>query len=287
MNYFLSIASLVAVYGILAVSLNLILGYSGMLALNFAALFGIGAFAFGVLANAGWTTDLLVAMLVGMGAAGLLSVAMGLPALRLHGVYFMVAAFAVQMIMVDVFFNFANEAYGQAAIFGYPGPTLIGLELSGHAQEAAVSWAFFLVVFLLSWRLVSSPFGAVLRGIRDNESAVQAAGRSVRYFKVSIFAIGGMFAAVAGVLYAGQIGVVAPEDFALTQSIALVAMVVLGGAGSLSGSLLGAVLLVVIPQAVQYLDVTADAAHIQQALYGAILVVLMMVRRKGLLGEGL
>ncbi|MGH9892528.1 MAG: branched-chain amino acid ABC transporter permease [bacterium] len=287
MRYVLSVATLVAIYGILAIALNLVLGYSGMLALNFGALLGIGAFAFGILAEAELSTDLVVTIGVAMIAAAFISVTMGLPSLRLHGVYFMIASFAVQLIMVDVFFNYTNTIHGQSAIFGYGRPTILGAEVSSPEVYTALSWILLVLVALLSWRLVASPFGVALRGIRDNESAVLASGRSVRYFKVAVFAIGGMLAALAGVLYAGTIGVVAPEDFGLNQSIALIAMVVFGGAGSLLGPILGAALLVVIPQAIQYVQVGADAAHVQQFLFGAILVVLMMIRRRGLVGEGL
>ncbi len=287
MDYILSVCTLGAIYGILAISLNLIVGYTGIFSLNHGALFGVGAFAFGILATEGITSNLLLAIVVAMVAAALLSIAMGLPSLRLQGVYFMVASFAVAIIMYDVFYNYVNGVNQTTALFGYPPPTLAGISFDEPRRYAVLSVVALVLVAAVAWRVVQSPFGAVLRAIRDDESAVRAAGRSVTYYKVSIVAIGGALAGVGGVLYAGNIGVVTPDDYDIAQSIAIFAMVIVGGAGSILGSIVGAALLIAIPQALQYIPSIADkTAYVQQLLYGSLLVVMMLVRRRGLMGSG-
>jgi len=196
------------------------------------------------------------------------------------------ATFAFQVIAFGVMNNWIGLTGGPMGLPGIPQPTIFGVVISSHAQFLVLAAGFAVIAALLVRRLVRSPFGRVLKAIREDEVFAQSLGKNVMLYKLQVFAIGGGLAAVAGALYAHYITFIDPSSFTVTESIFILAMVIVGGSGSIAGSVVGAVLLVSLPEALRFVGMPSSvAANVRQMLYGGLLVVFMMFRPQGILGE--
>jgi branched-chain amino acid transport system permease protein len=163
---------------------------------------------------------------------------------------------------------------------------LFGVTLSAHWQMLLLVWMLAALSFWVLCRLVHAPFGRVLRAIREDEVFTQSFGKSVTGFKVKAFVISAALAAVAGSLHAVYITFIDPTSFTVQESIFMLAIVIVGGAGNLWGSVIGAVVLVALPELLRFVGLpSAIAANMRQILYGSLLVVMMLWRPQGLLGE--
>jgi len=284
-DYLLHVLILIAIYSILSVSLNLISGYAGLLSLAHAALFGVGAYVAALFAlhfHAGFLFGVLCAAI----GAGLISLVVAAPSLRIHDDYFVLATFAFQVIAFGVMNNWIGLTGGPMGLPGIPQPTIFGLAISSHAGFLVLAGAFAATTALLVRRLVRSPFGRVLKAIREDEVFAQSLGKNVTRHKLQAFVIGGALAAVAGTLYAHYITFIDPTSFTVQESIFMLAIVIVGGSGSIAGSVVGAALLVALPEALRFLGLPSSiAANVRQILYGALLVICMMFRPQGILGE--
>jgi branched-chain amino acid transport system permease protein len=237
--YPLTLLTQALIVGILAMSLDLLLGYSGMPSLGHAAYFGVGAYAVAIM-----TTErqagLIGCLVVGILLATLTAAVFGLLAIRAAGTYFLMITLALGMVIWGLAFRWVSLTKGDNGISGVPRPTLLGLELIAPVPffyfclvSAAVAW-------VLMGLLVVSPFGLGLRGIRGSESRMQALGYNVWLHKYVAFVLSGTFAGFAGTLWAYYNGFVSPNDVQLVTSVETLLMVALGGPGTLIGSALGA-----------------------------------------------
>lgn len=285
MDYLVHILILIGIYVILSAGLNLIAGYTGLLSVAHAAFFSLGAYATALLAI-NWHSSFLPNLACAVIAGAFCACILGIPTLRLRGDYFVVATFAFQLIVFHVLNNWVSFTGGPMGLPGIPQPTIFGLTISSN-------FAFLLLVgFFCAWtlwaadRIVQSPFGRVLKAIREDEVFAQASGKNVAAYKVLVFMIGAGMAAVAGVLYAHYISYIDPTSFTVMESIFIISIVIIGGAGSLRGPVLGAVVLVVLPELLRFVGMpSAVAANVRQIIYGGLLVAMMMWRPQGLLGE--
>jgi len=241
--YPLTLLTQALIVGILAMSLDLLLGYSGMPSLGHAAYFGVGAYAVAIM-----TTErqvgLIGCLVVGILLATLTAAVFGLLAIRAAGTYFLMITLALGMVVWGLAFRWVSLTKGDNGISGVPRPTLLGLELI-----TAVPFFYFCLVsaavaWVLMGLLVVSPFGLGLRGIRGSESRMQALGYNVWLHKYVAFVLSGAFAGFAGTLWAYYNGFVSPNDVQLVTSVETLLMVALGGPGTLIGSMLGAGLIV-------------------------------------------
>jgi len=241
--YPLTLLTQALIVGILAMSLDLLLGYSGMPSLGHAAYFGVGAYAVAIM-----TTErqvgLIGCLVVGILLATLTAAIFGLLAIRAAGTYFLMITLALGMVVWGLAFRWVSLTKGDNGISGVPRPTLLGLELI-----TAVPFFYFCLVsaavaWVLMGLLVVSPFGLGLRGIRGSESRMQALGYNVWLHKYVAFVLSGAFAGFAGTLWAYYNGFVSPNDVQLITSVEALLMVALGGPGTLIGSALGAGLIV-------------------------------------------
>jgi len=190
------------------------------------------------------------------------------------------------VIATSVMNNWVEFTGGPLSLPGIPQPTLFGVTLSAHWQMLLLVWTLAALSFWLLSRLVRAPFGRVLRAIREDEVFTQSLGKSVTGFKVKAFVISAVLAAVAGSLYAVYITFIDPTSFTVQESIFMLAIVIVGGAGNLWGSVIGAVVLVALPELLRFVGLpSAIAANVRQVLYGSLLVVMMLWRPQGLLGE--
>jgi branched-chain amino acid transport system permease protein len=269
----------------LVVALDLLVGHTGLLSLAPAAFFGLGAYTSALLAvQVG--APFLVGVLAGMVVAVLISFVVSLPSLRLHDDYFVIATFGFQMILFNVFNNWMEVTHGPLGIPGIPQPIIFGWHVTSHLDFLILAAGFTVFAYFVVYRLTSSPFGRVLHAIREDEVFAKALGKNTLWFKVTAFAVSAALAAIAGSMYAHYIAYIDPTSFTVMESILIISMVIIGGAGSTWGPLIGAVVLVALPEALRFVGLpSAVAANLRQIIYGSLLVVMMMFRPRGLVGK--
>jgi len=285
MEYLLHILILIGIYVILAESLNLIVGYTGLLSIAHAAFYGFGAYVAALMAlklNSPFIVNMICAIIV----SGLLGGLVGIPSLRIKGHYFVISTCAFHVIAFNVLNNWVSFTGGPMGLPGIPQPIIVGWNISSRKEFLSLTFAFAVLTIWICRRIIRSPFGRVLKAIREDEIFTLAAGKNVAIYKISIFVIGSGIAAIAGVLYAHYISFVEPRSFTVMESIFIISVVIIGGAGSLWGPVIGAVVLVTLPELLRFLGLpNAIAANIRQILYGGLLVVFMMWRPQGLVGK--
>jgi len=284
--YLQNIAVLFCINAILAVTLNFIMGYAGIFSLAHAVFFGIGAYA------AAWTAlhidaSLWLCLVVGMSLAGVLSLLLSLPALRVRGEYFVAASLGIQMIAITIFSEWTSVTGGLGGLVGIPPPQVFGLELTTPSHFVPLGVLGLLAVLVITTVLSRGSFGRSLMAIRDSESAAQAAGKSVAVIKALSVALSAALSAVAGVIYAFYMSFINVESFMLDASILLMAMVIIGGTGTILGPIVGAAVLMALPAALSFVPFlpSTELGNIQQLIYGACMVVLMLFRPGGIVGR--
>lgn len=283
MDYLFLVLSLISIYAVLATSLNLIKGYGGLFSVAHAVFFGIGAYTFAVL-RVDYGVSFPVALLAAFLAAGVSSLILSIPSLRVSGEYLLLATFAVQILGTSVFLNLGITG-GPAGIRAIPRPTLFGFEFQTNAQVFLITFIVAAICWWLMFETARSPFGRVLKAIREDEVGIASLGKDTLWFKIAVFFIGCGFAGVAGGLFATVITFINPDSFVIYVSFTIVIMVLLGGLANPFGGLVGAALLIALEEAMRLIMPTANGAHLAQVLFGAILVVIIMRRPQGLMPE--
>ena len=231
MHYLQHILILAAIYTVLAISLDLLAGHTGLLSIAHAAFYGIGAYSAALLATI-YHLPFFVGILAGMLFACLVSFVVSLPSLRLHDDYFVIATFGFQMILFSIFNNWMDMTRGSLGIPGIPQPVIFGWHIDSHREYLVLALAFALLAFLVVNRISSSQFGRVLHAIREDEVFAKSLGKNTLRFKVTAFAVSAALAASAGSLYAHYITYIDPTSFTVMESILVISMVITGGAGS-------------------------------------------------------
>lgn len=285
MFYLIHIAIFCAIYGILAISLNLVLGYTGLLSVTQAAFYGLGAYATAILStrfNLGFGESLLI----GIAIVSVVSFLVGLVLSKLAGDYYAVATLGFNVIIVAVMLNWSALTNGPLGIAIFSKTTLFGLDFSSQPAFLALALFLLFLAYGIGYYLKKSSFGRVLKAIREDEKAIQVFGYNTTKYKLVIFVIGAALAAAAGSLFAAYISYVDPSSFATNESIFILSVIILGGLANLEGSILGAIFLVLLPELLRFVGFPeAVAAELRQAVYGLLLVILMLYRPQGLLGE--
>lgn len=285
MDYLIHLGVLAAIYAILGLGLNLVVGFAGLLSVTHAAFFGIGAYATGIMtgiSDGGFASSLAVGVVV----AGALAWILGIVSARFRGDYYALASFGFNVIVYSVLLNWQALTRGPLGIPGIPKPELWGHAIRTNGQFLAFAAITALIAYGIARYIGTSSFGRALKAIREDEDALRVFGYDVAAYKLWVFVIGGMLAAVAGSLFASYISFIDPSTFTLNESVFLLAMIILGGLGSVNGSVLGALFLIALPEALRFVGFPPDiAAQTRQAAYGALLVLLMLYRPQGMIGE--
>lgn len=283
--YLQNIAVLFCINAMLALTLNFIMGYAGIFSLAHAIFFGVGAYATAYIALYG-TDSLLICMAASALISAILSMVLALPALRVRGEYFVAASLGLQVIGVTIFSEWKSVTGGLGGMIGIPRPKLFGYVFNDDGAFLVLAIVMLLVVLGIIALLVRGSFGRSLMAIRDSESAAQTYGKHVNAVKTLSVAVSAGLAGVAGSLYAFYISFINVESFMLETSILLMAMVIIGGTGTLFGPVVGAALLMSLPAALTYLPFLppSELGTIQQIIYGLAMVLLMMFRPGGLVG---
>ncbi|MDL1980457.1 MAG: branched-chain amino acid ABC transporter permease [Deltaproteobacteria bacterium] len=285
MEYLLHILILIGIYVILSVSLNLITGYAGLLSIAHAAFYGVGAYVAALLALK-FYSPFLANIFCAVILSGLLGALVGIPSLRIRDDYFAIATFAFQVITFSIMNNWVSLTSGPMGLPGIPQPAIFGWKITTHYDFLIVIFFLCAVTLWISHKIVTSPFGRVLKAIREDEVFAQAMGKNVASYKVLIFVIGAGMASVAGVMYAYYISFIDPTSFTIMESIFIISIVIIGGAGNIWGSVLGAAVLVILPEALRFLGMPSSiAANMRQIIYGTLLVIFMLFRPQGFIGE--
>jgi branched-chain amino acid transport system permease protein len=276
-SYHLQVLIFIGIYAILALSLNLLNGYVGLLSIGHAAFYAIGAYASAKLtmqAGLPW-----VAALIGSGAvAGAFGYLLAKPTLRLSGIYLTLVTLGFHMILFLVLQNWMGFTNGPLGIMDIPPPEIFGAVLASRLQYYYLALALVLLTLASMHRLMTCRFGRALTAIRENELAAEASGVNTTRYKVQAFVLAAFYAGIAGSFYAHFVKFVSPDTFGINESFILLAMLAFGGQGNLIGPLVGAAALVLIPEVFRPLQ------EYRMFVYGGILVVMMLVRRQGLLG---
>jgi branched-chain amino acid transport system permease protein len=284
--YLFNLGVLIALYSILAVTLNFVIGFAGIYSLAHAAFFGVGAYA-GAFVAQHYTASIFVTLPVAMACAALLSMVLALPALRVRGEYFVAASLGLQVLAVTIFSEWKSVTGGIGGVIGVPPVDIAGLSVYKPAEFFVLALIVLIIVVAINGALVRSSFGRSLTAIRDNESAAAAFGKNVALIKTIAVVISAALAAVAGALYAAYLSFINVESFTLDTSVLIMAMVIIGGTGTQAGPIVGAALLLLLPSGISYLNFLpqTEIGSIQQILYGLGMAGLMLFRPGGIVGR--
>jgi len=284
-SYLLHILIMIGIYIPLALSLNLIVGYGGLLSMCHAAFYGIGAYTTTLL-MVNLHVPFYVSLIAGIVLSSVLSLLIAYPSLRLKGDYFVLASLGFQIIVFSVLYNWVSLTRGPYGIPGIPRPTFFGLSLGSIWAFLLFTMIFVAISLLIFYKLYRSQYGLILKCIRDDEMAAIAMGKDTTFYKIWAFVIGSAFAAISGALYAVYVSFIDPTSFTLDESIFILTLVMVGGAGNLRGPLSGVVFLIILPEALRFLGLPDTIApNVRQMIYGALIIFLMRKRPQGIWGE--
>ena len=285
-EYWLAQLTFILIYGIAGLGLMLLSGYTGQISLGHAAFLGVGAYTQAVLANAGWPFPL--AMVGAAVLAAVVGVVVGLPALRVKGIYLAIATLAFGFIVEEGFARWESVTGGNAGL-SVQAPSFFGWTIESTHGFYALCLVTAVLATLGIVNLLRAPTGRAFVAIRDSEISAQSMGINLARYKTLSFALSAALAGLAGALYAHKIQFLTPDQFNILQSIDLLLLVVIGGLGSIHGAFLGAIFLIAMPQiiAVGKDYPVGQSPGLQAVVYGVVLVAFVMFEPHGLYGRWL
>jgi branched-chain amino acid transport system permease protein len=285
LTYLLHLLILLELYFLIATSLNLLIGYAGLVHVAHAAYYGIGAYV-GSLVMVQIGMEFIPATACGALIAAVLSLLVSLPAWHFRGDAFILMSLSVQVGLSAIFYNWTDLTGGYFGLAEIPRPVIAGTEFATPGSILVVYGVIVGGCIGALAALKKSPFGRGLEAMRDDQLAARSLGIPVRRLKVEACAIASGLVAVAGVLYASYATYIDPTSFSLDESILMLSMVVVGGTGNVRGPFVGAVTLIAIPEILRFLDVPdAVAGSLRLLAYGLLLVLLKRLRPQGLAGR--
>ena len=298
-GFAITVGTVFGIWAILAISLNLVLGFTGLLSVGHIGFFGVGAYAMAILTSDpayeqlrteaiptyGWS--FFAALPVSVLAAGLVALAVGIAFNRFRDDIYVLVSFGFAIIAYNVFLNWRGVTRGAFGIHEIATPAIGGMALEGEFEFLLLVLGFLALVALAAYLLVTSSFGRVLTAIREDETAIEVFGYRAAHFKLSIWVISAMMAGLAGGLFASWTSFIDPNSFLLLESVLLVSIVILGGLASIRGSLLGAMAFVLLEEGMRFLPFipTEYVGQGRQVVLGVMLVLLMLYRPQGLVGR--
>jgi branched-chain amino acid transport system permease protein len=288
-EYWLAQLTLILIYSVAGLGLMLLAGFTGLFSMGHAAFLGVGAYTHAVLTNMGVPFPIALACAAGLSAA--VGFIVGLPALRVKGIYLGIATLSFGFIVEEVLARWESVTGGNAGIH-IKKPDIFGWVLETGDQFYFLCLIITVLATLGILNLLRSPTGRAFVAIRDSEISAQSMGIHLAYYKTLSFAISAALAGIAGALYAHNLQFISPDQFNILQSIDLLLMIVIGGAGSVHGAFLGAIFLITMPQVISmskdYLpDVVGQAPGLQGLVYGLVLIAFVLFEPMGLYGRWL
>jgi branched-chain amino acid transport system permease protein len=227
-----------------------------------------------------------LALLVGAALAGAVALAVAAPASRLEGDYLVVGSLSFAVICYNLMINLTDITRGPMGLPGIPSPSFAGIAFDTPWLLLAVIVGLLAVTMVIAWRVAFSPYGRILRALKDDPIAVEAAGKNVMRYKIEVMAVSGAIAGAAGTAYAAYVNFIDPESFILRTSFVILVAAVLGGVGTLWGPCLGALFLWVVPEALRFAGIPSDMrGPLNEIAYGVLLLGVVVLRPQGMIGR--
>lgn len=281
MEYILHLFIFICFYTLLAQSLNLAAGKTGLVSLAHAGFYGVGAYTTTLLSlyfGSPFWLNLLIAVVVG----GAIALMVSLFALRTVDDYFIICTLGVQAIIFSVMNNWLTLTRGPLGIPNIPPIQFLGLIINSKIAFLLLSVILTSIVWRLLKNLSTAGFGKTLSAISEDEIYAQSIGKNVYLSKTIVFTLSAMFAVIPGTLYAHYVSYIDPTSFTVNESIFILSIVIIGGMGNLTGSFLASALMVFLPELLRFVGISDSiAANMRQIIYGFILVVVMTTGRNG------
>lgn len=284
MNW-LHILFMCEIYIILALSANLVSGYTGLLSFAYAAFYGLGAYAT-TLVMKNFGLDYFPALLIVVGFNILVSFVITFFSIRLKDLYFTLATLAFQVVVFTTLYNWEKVTGGSYGISEIPGVSIFGYQLSETRNYAILGGVFALAVIAFFYFFQKTPFVRLLECIRDRELGAVSLGKNISYYKFICNSVAAAFTAIAGSLFAVYNSYIDPTSFTLSESILIVNMILIGGTGNLIGPIFGACFYVMLPELTRLIPISStQGASLQMIIYSLILILVVRFKPNGLFGK--
>jgi branched-chain amino acid transport system permease protein len=268
------------VLGILALSLDLLVGSAGLPSLGHAAFFGTGAYGAAIVAQRVGNDDLLLGLAAAIGASALLALVIGLFAVRAAGIFFLMLTLAFAQMVFALAFQAVDLTGGSNGLAGVHRPQLLGLDFNGPEALFELVASLFVIVVLVLWRVRSSTYGRALVGLRENERRMRALGYDTNRLKLSAFVLAGALAGIGGALSGWSLRYVSTNDVGIARSIEAFVSVLIGGTGSLLGPAIGAAVVLYVER------VLPSSIPFAETVLGVLFIVFVALARQGIVGLG-
>jgi len=276
-RYWVDVLNSVGLYAILGLSLNLIVGHTGLFNLGHAAFYAVGAYTAAIL-NTIYHIPILWLLPVCAITAGLFAAIIARPIIHLRGDYLCIVTIGVgEIVRIALINNVFGITGGANGIFSIDRPYLFGMKISKPNDFFYLIWAFAGITIYLFHKLEQSRFGRALNYLREDEVAAEGSGINTAHYKLAAFVLGAAWAGMTGSIYAAKMTIISPESFNFWESVVMFTLIILGGAGSIPGVLLGAFLLVGLP------EIFRGFADARMMVFGAAMVAMMLFRTQGIL----
>ena len=276
-TYYIHVAVMVGVYVILSLSLNLITGYTGQLCLGHAAFFGIGAYV-GALLMLHFNMNFFFALIISAIVTGMFGLLLGVPTLRLRGDYLAIVTLGFGEIVRLVFINWDDVTNGPMGLRAIPQPSIFGYQITTRQQFYFLTLILVVIIVFLMSRLINSGFGMAMQTIKADEIAAESIGIYPVKYKLIAFILSSGLAGVAGCFYASYVTYISPTTFVYNTSVTILAMVVLGGLGSIPGAIIGGAVLTLIPEVLRFIS------DYRMLIFGGLMIVMMIFKPEGFWG---
>jgi len=277
--FYVNLLTEILILAIFALGLNVLVGYTGLISLGHAAFFGVGGYTAALIAQS-LSSNLLVTLGIGVLASLIVAAILGLLVVRVSGFYFLMLTLALSQMIYSFIHQSTGLTGGSNGLSGIPTPAIGGFEFSNGVFIFYLTVVIFMVIYALLKMMMHSPFGKVLIGIRENETRVQSMGYNTNLYKYAAFILAGGLGGIAGTMYTYFNGFIAPSDVYWTMSGNALFMVIIGGAGTMLGPILGAGLLVTLE------TIVSSYTELWMLIIGIVFIIFVVFFPKGIVGIG-
>lgn len=283
-NYLIHLGILISIYIILAESLNIAFGYTGLINLGHIAFFGMGAYTSTLLNMNGvpWIASFLLAGVF----SSLLGALVVIGISKLKGDYLAVATLGFNFVIYALMLNLTSVTRGPLGIVGIPRPEIFGVVIQSNLSYLLFSFIILVICLVLMYAIIRSPYGRLLEATRDDELGLRMLGKNTFKLKTQSMMISAFFAGLAGSLFAHYIAFIDPSAFVLTEIILVFTIVIVGGIASFRGSIIAAIFLILLPEALRFIALPSSVlGPLRQILYALILLLVLLYKPQGLFGR--
>jgi len=285
MEYLINLAILFGIYSMLALSLNMLIGMSGLVSLAQAAFYGIGAYATAI----GMTSlglGFFTTILFGIVINAVIAFVVGKILARFQGDYYAIVSAGLSIIVFSILQNWKSVTHGPLGIFGIGKPQIGSYAFYSNTAFLGLVAVFTVALYVLYQWINKSSFGRVLKALREDEHLTHVMGYKTKQYKSVIFVLSAALSGIAGAFFASYIAFIDPSSFQLKEGIFLFTIIIVGGLSSAIGSVVGALILISLPEVLRFVGLPYEtAAQLQQMIYGALLLLMMIFKPQGLFGK--